>query len=104
MFGLQRCERRLVGGWAGAMEPLLFRKLNGWELEGVEASFRFLHMISIRSNGEDWMRWKEAKCGIFSVKSLYASLAREPFLANIVILGGQQKSVLGSRLGKDSNN
>ena len=46
-------------------------------------SLLFLHMISIRSKREGRMRLKEAKCGIFLVKLLYASLARVergPFL------------------------
>ena len=76
-----RLQRRMGsngvgGGWKGGRwSSCILRQLHDWELGGVEAFLRNLHMTLIRGNEEDRMSWKETKSGISSVKSLLSFLS-----------------------------
>ena len=56
------------GGW----NPPFFRPFSDWEMETVERFLFSLQGKKVDTNMEDRVRWKEAKDGIFSVKSFYS--------------------------------
>ena len=56
------------GGWNSPF----FRPFSDWEMETVERFLFSLQGKKVETNMEDRVRWKEAKDGIFSVKSFYS--------------------------------
>ncbi|RVW89870.1 putative ribonuclease H protein [Vitis vinifera] len=62
-------------GDEGVWNPSFSRSFNDWEVEGVERLLLTIRGRRLNPLLEDRMLWKETKDGIFSVKSLYSSLA-----------------------------
>ncbi|RVX07796.1 putative ribonuclease H protein [Vitis vinifera] len=63
----------------GSWSPLFSRPFNDWELEEVCSFFVALNRKQIQQGVDDRVIWRETKCGMFSVKSLYKSLvSRHP--------------------------
>ncbi|RVX09480.1 putative ribonuclease H protein [Vitis vinifera] len=58
----------------GSWSPLFSRPFNDWELEEVCSFFVALNRKQIQQGVDDRVIWRETKCGMFSVKSLYKSL------------------------------
>ncbi|RVW74735.1 putative ribonuclease H protein [Vitis vinifera] len=59
----------------GVWNPSFSRSYNDWEVEEVERLLLTIRGRRLNPLLEDRMLWKETKDGIFSVKSLYSSLA-----------------------------
>ncbi|RVW89101.1 putative ribonuclease H protein [Vitis vinifera] len=62
-------------GDEGVWNPSFSRSFNDWEVEEVERLLLTIRGRRLNPLLEDRMLWKETKDGIFSVKSLYSSLA-----------------------------
>ncbi|RVW65263.1 Transcription initiation factor TFIID subunit 5 [Vitis vinifera] len=62
-------------GEEGVWSPSFSRPFNDWEVEEVERLLLTIQGRRLNPLLEDRMLWKETKDGIFSVKSLYSTLA-----------------------------
>nr|CAN66499.1 hypothetical protein VITISV_010636 [Vitis vinifera] len=62
-------------GEEGVWSPSFSRPFNDWEVEEVERLLLTIRGRRLNPLLEDRMLWKETKDGIFSVKSLYSTLA-----------------------------
>ena len=58
------------GGWNFSFE----RHFNDWELEAIQSFLCTINSRSIRPQIKDKLSWKEAKSGIYSVKSCFDML------------------------------
>ncbi|RVW69295.1 hypothetical protein CK203_061342 [Vitis vinifera] len=71
------------GGWT----PLFLRSFNDWEVEEVKRLHSSIQGKRLDADGEDRMLWKGTKNDIFTIKSLYKSLAHScavSFPGNII--------------------